>query len=217
MTSNADPCLVRVARMRWNASLFTASSAVPCRGMLNRGLLIRAKSGALFRDVATRGHYNLRPANAQSQASDRVPASSVGRAPWQLAQFSERLPRPCAMNRATPGQVSTATPRRGNQSSRRGRETRSAFAVRQSSRTSATVCEVTRPGNGHSSNRGEPMPKSRRNRAAFDSCEFRDGASRAESATICSPRESNKPRCRGARGPGDSSKGDMHSVFGRHS
>jgi hypothetical protein len=175
--------------MRWNASLFTASSAVPCRGMLNRGLLIRAKSGALFRDVATRGHYNLRPANAQSQASDRVPASSVGRAPWQLAQFSERLPRPCAMNRATPGQVSTATPRRGNQSSRRGRETRSAFAVRQSSRTSATVCEVTRPGNGHSSNQGEPMPKSRRNRAAFDSCEFRDGASRG------SPRRST-PRAK---------------------
>lgn len=51
------------------------------------------------------------PAIARSQWKDRVPASSVGRAPRQPA-VQRAIAKLCAMDGATPGQVSTATPHR---------------------------------------------------------------------------------------------------------
>ena len=86
MTSNADPRLVRVARMRWNASLFTASRAVPCRGMPNRVLLMRA-AGALRPLLAIRMWISGRAPGECAVADERVASGfrMLGEHPWQPA------------------------------------------------------------------------------------------------------------------------------------
>lgn len=73
----------------------------------------------------------------------------------------------CAKNRATPRQVSTATPCRADRPQRHGREAPRAFAVRQSSRTSGNLRKILGPDNGQRADEVESRSKTRSNLAAF--------------------------------------------------
>ena len=181
--------------------------------MLNRVLLVSAKSGALFRDVARAGTTTGECAVAGER-------SRPGFECWACALATRAVQRAIAKNMRDESRDSRA----GNdcdavpwsQASRRGRQTRGAFAVRQSSRTDANRMRLQATWQRSLEQSTRADAENSPNRAAFDICEFRDGASRAESATIYSPRESNKPAAEGPGGPRDSSNGDLHSVFGRH-